>query len=223
MLVIDGDGPRRIALATALGGDGHDVELAASVATGLPLARTSVPDLVVVEAALPDGEGVAVCARLRGEPATASALVIIVSSSPAEADRVAAFEAGCDDWVLRPFSTRELLLRIRALLRRASRRRAPADVVTLGPLKIDRHARKVAIDGSRVDLTRREFDLLMKLVDSRGRVLTRTILVSELWPEDSASMRVVDTTLKRIRRKVPWLTDRIRTVRGVGYELDDHE
>lgn len=221
VLVIDADGPRRISLATALGGDAHDVELAASLVTGLNVARTSLPDLVVVDASLADGDGMGACARIRADTATTNALVLVIGSSTDEADRVAAFEQGCDDYVVRPFSTRELLLRIRALLRRTPRRRAPADVVTVGPLVIDRHARKVSSDGARVDLTRKEFDLLLRLVDARGRVLTRNVLVAELWPDDAASMRVVDTTLKRIRKKLPWLSDRIRTVRGVGYELDD--
>lgn len=221
VLVIDADGPRRISLATALGGDAHDVELAASLVTGLNVARTSLPDLVVVDSSLTDGEGMGACARIRADAATANALVLVIGSSVDEADRVAAFEQGCDDYVVRPFSTRELLLRIRALLRRTPRRRAPADVVTVGPLVIDRHARKVSSQGTRVDLTRKEFDLLLRLVDARGRVLTRNVLVAELWPDDAASMRVVDTTLKRIRKKLPWLSDRIRTVRGVGYELDD--
>ncbi len=221
VLVIDGEGPRRISLATALGGDAHDVELAASLVTGLQIARSSQPDLVVVDASLADGEGHSACARLRNDPATAAALVLVIGSSSEERDRVDAFEDGADDYVVRPFSTRELLLRIRALLRRTPRKRSPADVVTLGPLVIDRHARKVSLRGDRVSLTRKEFDLLLRLVDARGRVLTRNVLVADLWPEDAASMRVVDTTLKRIRRKVPWLAERIRTVRGVGYELDD--
>jgi len=221
VLVIDGDGPRRIALATALGGDAHDVELAASLVTGLHIARSSQPDLVVVDASLADGDGIGACARLRAESATTNALVLMIGASFEEGVRVSAFEQGCDDYVVRPFSTRELLLRIRALLRRTQRRRPPADVVTVGPITIDRHARKVSASGERVTLTRKEFDLLLRLVDARGRVLTRSVLVSELWPEDSTSMRVVDTTLKRLRKKVPWLSERIRTVRGVGYELDD--
>lgn len=221
VLVIDGDGSRRVALAAALAAAGHDIELAASAAAGLPLARTSTPDIVLVEAAIPDGSGPAVCARLREEQTTSATLVVVVGASNAEPDRVAAFEAGADDYVVRPFSTRELLLRIRALMRRASRRRIPSDIVALGPIQIDRHARRVSVDGGRVELTRREFDLLLRLVDGRGRVLTRTALVSELWPEDAGSLRVVDTTLKRLRRKLPWLVARLRTVRGVGYEIHE--
>lgn len=221
VLVIEGDGSRRIALATALGSEAHDVELAASLVTGFQVARTSQPDLVVVDAAIADADGVSACARLRADPATSNALVLVIGSSIHEADRVAAFEQGCDDYVVRPFSTRELMLRVRALLRRTPRRRPPADVVSVGPMTIDRHARKVSVSGARVLLTRKEFDLLLRLVDARGRVLTRNLLVAELWPEDATSMRVVDTTLKRIRKKLPWLSEKIRTVRGVGYELDD--
>jgi len=222
VLVIDGDGARRVSLASSLG-DGHDIEMAASAMTGLELARASRPDLVLVEAALPDGRAESLCTSLRADPALASILLVVIGAGASEAERVGAFEAGADDVVVRPFSTRELSLRVRAVLRRQSRRRAPAETVSIGPLAVDRHARRVTVDGVRVALTRREFDLLLRLLDSRGRVLTRTLLVSELWPDDAASMRVVDTTLKRIRRKLPWLATRIRTVRGVGYELHGEE
>jgi len=224
VLVIDGDGSRRVALASALGSESHDVELAGSLAAGLHLARTSLPDVVIVESMLPDGDAVGLLARLRAEPTPVPPVVLVVSPSSAESDRVSAFEGGADDYVVRPFSTREVLLRVRALLRRVGSRARPADeVVALGPLRIDRYARKVALGGTPVTLTRREFDLLLRLVDARGRVLTRAVLVTELWPEDAGSLRVVDTTMKRIRRKVPWLAPRLRTVRGVGYELSDED
>lgn len=218
VLVIDGDAVRRIALAGALGSAPHEVEIAATAATGTYVARMSRPDLVIAEASLPDGTSADVCASLRREPTTSRTLVLVISPSAVEGDRVAAFESGADDYVVRPFSTRELLLRIRALLRRV-KVKAPSDTVALGPVRIDRGTRRVTVDGVNTALTRREFDLLLRLVDGRGRVLARETIVADVWPEDNPSQRVVDTTLKRLRKKLPAIGRRIRTIRGVGYEL----
>ena len=218
VLVIDGDAARRVALATALGTAAHEVEIASTAATGSYVARMSRPDLVIVEAELPDGSSAEICTMLRRDPLTRRTLVLVLGTSSAESDRIAAFEAGADDYVARPFSTRELLLRVRALLRRVSLR-TPPEVVSLGAVKIDRGTRRVTVDGNGVLLTRREFDLLIRLVDGRGRVLARETIVTDVWPEDAPSQRVVDTTLKRLRRKLPAVGRRIRTIRGVGYEL----
>ena len=218
VLVIDRDAARRVALAGALSAAPHEVEIAATAATGTYLARMSMPDLVIVEHALPDGTSADVCHAIRRDPVTARMLLLVVGGSGTELDRVDAFEAGADDYVDRPFSTRELLLRIRALLRRV-RAHAPTDVIALGAVRIDRGTRRVTMSGVSVALTRREFDLLMRLVDGRGRVLARDTLVADVWATEAPSERVVDTTLKRLRRKLPAVARRIRTIRGVGYEL----
>ena len=146
----------------------------------------------------------------------------MIGAAVDEGARVAAFEAGADDYVIRPFSTRELLLRVRALLRRV-RVRTPPDRIVLGSVTIDRGTRRVSVGGESVALTKRELDLLLRLVDGRGRVLGRNTLVADVWPEHTPSERVVDTTLKRLRKKLPALGRRIRTIRGVGYELADDE
>ncbi len=139
-----------------------------------------------------------------------------------ELARVAAFEAGADDYVVRPFSTRELLLRVRALLRRVHSR-TPRDTTVFGSVTIDRGTRRVTADGVSVPLTRRELDLLLRLIDGRGRVLGRETLVAHVWADENPSERVVDTTLKRLRKKLPVLGRRIRTIRGVGYELSEDD
>lgn len=218
VLVIDGDAARRVALAGELGAATHEVEIASTAATGSYVARMSRPDLVIVEDELPDGTSAEICAVLRRDPVTSRTLVLVIGKAAVEADGVAAFEAGADDYVTRPFSVRELLLRIRALLRRTSVR-TPPEVVALGAVRVDRGTRRVTVDGNGVALTRREFDLLVRLVDGRGRVLARETIVADVWPEDAPSQRVVDTTLKRLRRKLPAVGRRIRTIRGVGYEL----
>jgi two-component system phosphate regulon response regulator PhoB len=155
---------------------------------------------------------------------TIAPLLLVIGASAAEADRVAAFECGADDYVVRPFSPRELVLRIRALCRRTQGRGVCApDSVTIGSVFVDRGARRVMVDGVRVALTRREFDLLMRFIDSRGRLLTRSAIVRQTWPDGDRSERVVDTALKRLRRKLPAFSTRLRTVRGVGYQFVDDE
>lgn len=218
ILVIDGDPSRRVELAGALGASMHEVEIAAAAETGIHVARLSRPELVIVEYTLPDGSSAEVCSALRQDPSTSRTLFLVIGDSGHETDRVAAFETGADDYVSRPFSMRELVLRVRALLRRASGA-PPPELVALGPVRIDRGTRRVTSDGATVPLTRRELDLLLRLVDSRGRVLARETIVADVWPEDAPSERVVDTTLKRLRRKLPILGRQIRTIRGVGYEL----
>jgi two-component system phosphate regulon response regulator PhoB len=222
VLVIDGDAARRVALATALGTGLHEVEIAATAATGCYLARVSRPDLVVLEAILPDGTSADVCGTIRRDGVIGTTLLLVIGAAVDETARVAAFEAGADDYVVRPFSTRELLLRVRALLRRVSIR-TPPDVVALGTVRIDRGTRRVTSGGVTVPLTRRELDLLLRLVDGRGRVLGRETIIADVWPGDAPSERVVDTTLKRLRKKLPALGRRIRTIRGVGYELTEED
>lgn len=222
VLVIDGDAARRVALATALCGDLHEVEIAATAATGSYLARAARPDLVMLESVLPDATGAAVCGAMRREVSTAATLVVVIGAEIDEQSRVAAFEAGADDYVVRPFSTRELLLRVRALLRRVQSR-TPRDTIVFGSVTIDRGTRRVTADGVSVPLTRRELDLLLRLIDGRGRVLGRETLVADVWADDTPSERVVDTTLKRLRKKLPALGRRIRTIRGVGYELSEDD
>ncbi len=219
VLVVEGDAPLRFGLADELRSSGHDVELAASAEFGLGAARAWQPGLVLVGMTT-DATPAALCAALRRDPATRHALLVIMGGSSDEEQRVSAFEAGADDYVVEPFSHRELLLRVRALLRRGAARPAE-DFVSIGPLRIERASRRVTVGEERVELTRREFDLLLRLAEGHGRVLTRSALVEEVWPDGTPSPRVVDTTLKRVRRKLGGLGAWIRTVRGIGYQLSE--
>ncbi len=222
VLVIDGDASLRAQLARSLTEAGHDVELAAGARAGLALARTSPPDLVLLEAALPDGDGIDVCAGLRADTRGRRTPVLVVSERTAEDERVRAFEAGADDVVGKPFSTRELLLRVRALLRRRSTA-PPPETLVVGPIELDRGARRVAVDGVRVELTRRELDVLLLLVERRGRVQSRSVLVADVWggelDADGDEGRVVDSTIKRLRKKLGRAGELIVTVRGAGYRM----
>jgi DNA-binding response OmpR family regulator len=218
VLLIDGEAARRIAMASALCSAPHEVEIASTAAVGSVVARAFLPDLILVAAALPDGSAAEFCAHLRRDPTTMHTLVLVVGAAETEAERVGVFEAGVDDYVPHPVSMREVLLRVRALLRRMAAR-GLVDVVAVGAVRVDRGTRRVTVDGVNVSLTRREFDLLARLIDGRGRALARETLVADVWPDDAPSQRAVDTTLKRLRKKLPSLGSCIRTIRGVGYEL----
>ncbi len=218
ILVIDADAHRRVEFARALNAESHDVEFVGSSARARLAACASRPDLVILHGAFPDATCAEVCGALRRDSSTAQALLLVLGPLANEAFCIEAFEAGADDYVPTPYSTREVLLRIRALLRRIPAR-AWASNIVMGSVRIDRGTRRVTMAGKPVTLTRREFDLLMRLFDSRGRVLARETIVADVWPDDAPSPRVVDTTLKRLRKKLPGMGRRIRTVRGVGYEL----
>lgn len=217
VLVVDGDATLRAALASSLTSAGYEVEAASSGQAGLALARASRPDVVLFDLRLPDIDGIDLCRALRSELRGPS--LCVLSAANEESDRVAAFEAGVDDYVTKPHSMRELILRIRSLSRRRSAASRQDDALLIGALRIDRAARRVEVEGSRVELTRRELDLLLHLADRAGRVQTRDTLLAEVWGDVTDSGRVVDTTIKRLRRKLGPRGPVIRTVRGVGYEL----
>lgn len=218
VLVVDGDAALRVALASALTGAGHEVETASSAQAGLAVARVSPPEIVVFDLALPDVEGLELCRLLRAESDVRAALMVLTASNDEEM-RVRAFEAGVDDYLAKPHSMRELILRVRALARRKNRLPS-TEVLSVGALKIDRAARRVQVAGIDVELTRREFDVLLFLADRVGRVQTRDVLVGNVWGEIADSGRVVDTTIKRLRKKLRDVGPSIRTVRGVGYKLE---
>lgn len=219
VLVVDGDPVVRASLTSALGGAGHDVESASSGAAGLALARASRPHIVIFDLALADLDGLELVRSIRRDLKTGIPSLLVLSAQAGEAERIAAFEAGVDDYVAKPHSTRELLLRVRALSRRKTD--PPRNVsLEIGQLRIDMGARQVWNAKERMDFTRRELDVLSVLAQRAGRVQTREILIADVWGDDDThSGRVVDTTIKRLRRKLARAGCEIKTVRGVGYKL----
>lgn len=219
VLVVDADPAVRASLTSALAGAGHDVESASSGNAGLAIARASHPQIVIFDLALADIGGIELARTIRRDSATGAALLVVLTARTGEDERVAAFEAGVDDYVTKPHSTRELLLRVRALARRKSD--APkAHSLEVGRLRIDVAARQAWNERARVDLTRREFDVLLLLAERAGRVQTREVLIADVWGDEvNHSGRIVDTTVKRLRRKIQSAGCEIRTVRGVGYKL----
>jgi two-component system phosphate regulon response regulator PhoB len=178
--------------------------------------------LLVIGAHTSDVSGLALCRRVRELPGGEALTLVLVSAHADEMDRILAFENGADDFVAEPFSARELAARVRAILRRRSQRSAPREAgeVELGMLKLDLLAGVAELDGRRVRLTLREFEVLKHLALSGGRVVRRAELLQALDGEPHVSERLVDTHVKSIRSKLGGARDLIETVRGVGYRFD---
>ena len=199
---------------------GFRVETAASGEEALSRLRRSVPDRLVLDLMLPDLSGEEVCRRVRGDPGLTGLPVIMLTAKSEEVDRVVGFELGADDYVTKPFSPRELVLRVKALLRRSSEAAASSAPLERGPLRLDPERHRCAVEGEEVELTAKEFQLLEVLMRRPGRVMTREKLLDEVWGSDIAvTSRTIDTHLKRLREKLGAAADLIQTVRGLGYRF----
>lgn len=198
---------------------GHEVSIASRGSEALRLVREQRPDLVLLDLMLPDMLGTEICRTLKSAPETRAIPVMMVTAKGEEIDRVVGFELGADDYVVKPFSVRELLLRVSAVLRRAQ---APVDEesIEFGVLKIDRAAHRVWIHGEEVELTPLEFRLLVTLYERRNRVQSRGSLLDDVWDMHSElTTRTVDTHVKRLREKLGEARNYVETVRGVGYRF----
>jgi len=222
VLVIEDEPDIRDLLAFHLEREGYTVTKSGTGAEGLRLARAAPPDLILLDLMLPEVDGFEVCRRLRQDPVTHAVPLVMLTARGDEVDRVLGLELGADDYVVKPFSPREVVARVRAVLRR-SRPTAGTTPVTVGPLQIDAAAHTVSVDGVAVNLTRREFDLLRALVEAGGRVLSREFLLDRVWGYTAAGeieSRTVDVHVRRLRQKLGPAGQRIGTVTGVGYRLE---
>jgi two-component system catabolic regulation response regulator CreB len=214
-------------LAYVLGRDGFAVVSAKNAAEASALALSPGADLVVLDLMLPDGSGFDLIRGWRTASPRRSMPIIVLSSRDGEADRVAALESGADDYVTKPFSPREIVARVRAVLRRSAATDAspPAAPEQAPPLNCDARTRRAEAAGRPLDLTRVEFDLLAALLGSPGRVFTRAELIDRVWGDGfRITDRTIDSHVKALRKKIAeagaepsW----IETVRGVGYRLSD--
>lgn len=225
ILVVEDEPDLRQVLAYNLRDAGHVVLLAGDGRQGLALALDNRPDLVLLDLMLPDMSGLEVCRSLKGGEGTRDIPIVMVTARGEEIDRVVGFELGADDYVVKPFSIRELLLRLRAVLRRGT---APADEappapaqVHFGALTIDASAHRIWVDGNEVALTPLEFKLLCTLYDRRNRVQSRGVLLDDVWGASQENMtRTIDTHVKRLREKLGKVVGAyVETVRGVGYRF----
>ena len=224
ILVVEDEPAIAESVAYALRRDGFTAFTAASCAEAEE--RISEAELLVLDLMLPDGSGFDLISRLRARGEATP--IIVLSSRDSEADRVAALETGADDYVTKPFSPREVVARVRAVLRRAGppgTERAAADAAPGQALSVDEATRRAQVSGHALELTRVEFDLLSSLLESPGRVYTRAQLIDRVWGDGFAiSDRTVDSHVKSLRRKVAEAggdSGLIETVRGVGYRVTD--
>jgi two-component system phosphate regulon response regulator PhoB len=217
--------------------EGFDTRVADTGARALEILRTERPALVLLDLMLPDMMGVEICRRLKQDPDKNAIPVVMLTAKGEEIDRVVGFEVGADDYIVKPFSVRELMLRIHAVLRRgtaassssaqsspSSATGAPAPaVVAFGRLVVDEDAHRVLVDGHEVALTALEFRLLTTLLARKGRVQTRDVLLNDVWGMSAdVTTRTVDTHVKRLREKLGDVAGAyIETLRGVGYRFAD--
>ena len=220
ILVVEDEDDIRNLVVQQLQREGFAVASASNGIDALAFARRTTPSLVVLDLMLPGLNGTEVCRRLRAEPETRSVPVIMLSARAEEIDRVVGFEVGADDYVTKPFSPRELLLRVRAVLRRAPADGGGEGPLDFGDLKLDESGHRVWVDGAEVALTHTEFKLLTTLARRIGRVQSRGQLLQDVWdaPPD-LNTRTVDTHMKRLREKLGGASGHIETVRGVGYRF----
>jgi two-component system phosphate regulon response regulator PhoB len=199
---------------------GYEVLAALTGQEGLRHVRESQPDLVLLDLMLPDLHGTEVCKAIKLDPKTRAIPVMMLTAKGEEIDRVLGFELGADDYVVKPFSVRELMLRIAAVLRRSQPEPAGQRAFRFGVLRVDCDAHRVWVADQEVELTALEFKLLITLYERRNRVQERTVLLEDVWQMEAAvTTRTVDTHVKRLREKLAQAGDYIETVRGVGYRF----
>jgi DNA-binding response OmpR family regulator len=205
-----------------LSAEGWAVEAAADGRRGLDRLRAESYQLVILDLQLPGLDGLALCAEIRRDKRTRDLPVVMLTARTDEADRIVGLEMGADDYVVKPFSPKELVARVRALFRRLERRDESETPLVFGDLVLDRGRHTVAWQGQPVHLTAKEFALLAALLDARGRVLTRQQLLEDVWGYSYAEgTRTVDVHVRRLREKIPGLAPAIVTVKSVGYRLTD--
>jgi DNA-binding response OmpR family regulator len=199
---------------------GHDADVLTSGADAMPSARRQVPDVLILDRMLPGLDGLEVCRAMRSDPTTAAVPIIMLTARAEESDRIVGLELGADDYVTKPFSPKELVARVNALLRRAKRQPADDRILRFHSLSLDLD-RHIVMDGDReVHLTAKEFLLLQYFLEHRGRVLSRDLLLSDVWGyQYTGGTRTVDVHVRRLREKLPVLANAIETVKQFGYKL----
>jgi two-component system alkaline phosphatase synthesis response regulator PhoP len=220
ILIVEDDPDIAKLIANYLTREGYGVSTAPDGASGLKLAKGSPLDLLILDLMLPEIDGLEVCKALRGNPGTAALPILMLTAKGEESDRIVGLELGADDYVTKPFSPKELVARVKALLRRSERPEKSPATYTYGPLVLDETRHDVKLNGKEVRLTAKEFGLLAHLLKSRGRVLTREMLLENIWGYDAnVSTRTVDVHIRRLREKIPILNKAIITVMSHGYKL----
>jgi two-component system alkaline phosphatase synthesis response regulator PhoP len=219
ILVVEDDPDIANLIAHYLEKAGHDVKRLTSGTQVMAQLRGAPADLVILDLMLPGMDGLLVCQAMRADSATAAIPVIMLTARGDEADRIAGLELGADDYVTKPFSPKELVARVAARLRRHASA-ATTGVVQYGAISIDADRHIITLDGAEVKLTAKEFLLLQYLIQHRGRVLSRDVLLTDVWGyQYTGGTRTVDVHIRRLREKLPVLNQAIETVKQFGYKL----
>ena len=223
ILVVEDDQDIAQLVARYLEKAGFAPEVLSSGREALIAIGAQAPDLIVLDLMLPQVDGLDVCRAVRGREATAAIPIIMLTARAEESDRIVGLELGADDYLAKPFSPNELVARVRALLRRAQRGSAPLGrALAYGPIVVDPERHTVSSSGNEVTLTAKEFLLLEYLLQHRGRVLSRDVLLTDVWGyRYTGGTRTVDVHVRRLREKLPLLAEALVTVKQFGYKLVD--
>jgi phosphate regulon transcriptional regulator PhoB len=222
VLVVEDEPDIRRLVVLHLERDGFRCRTASTGADALREVKSAIPDLVVLDLMLPGVDGLEVCRQLRRDPSTASVPIIMLTAKSDEVDRIVGLEIGADDYMGKPFSPKELVARVRAVLRRAHPDQVTT-VLTVGPITLDAARHAVSLNGQAIVLTPKEFDLLQALLEAAGRVLSREFLLNRVWGyarADVIESRTVDVHVRRLRAKLGDAGSRIATVKSIGYRFE---
>ena len=222
VLIIEDEPDIRKTIDYNLAKEAFIVLQASSIAEGEEVLANNKIDAIILDLMLPDGSGLTLCRDIKLDPKTKNIPVIILTAKTEEVDRVVGFELGADDYVTKPFSVRELILRVKAILKRgvSSDTVSEDSAYSFGGLRLNIDAHQIFINDDEVSLTALEFRLLKHLIDRRGRVQTRDQLLEDVWGYSSeVTTRTVDTHIKRLREKLGPIGNYIQTIRGVGYRF----
>ena len=221
ILVIEDEPDIRRNLEYNISREGYNVLTAGSLSEAEEIVNSNSLSLILLDLMLPDGSGLDLCKKFKSNSKTESIPIIILTAKDDEVDKVVGFELGADDYVTKPFSVRELVLRIKAILKRGQTKKEIVEVERqFGDLKIDVESHEVFVDSVQIDLTALEFKLLNQLVETRGRVQSRDQLLQDVWGYSAeVTTRTVDTHIKRLRNKLGSMGKYVQTIRGVGYKF----
>ena len=221
ILVIEDEPDIRRNLEYNISREGYNVLTAGSLSEAEEIVNSNSLSLILLDLMLPDGSGLDFCKKFKSNSKTDSIPIIILTAKDDEVDKVVGFELGADDYVTKPFSVRELVLRIKAILKRGQTKKEVVEVERqFGDLKIDIESHEVFVDSVQIDLTALEFKLLNQLVETRGRVQSRDQLLQDVWGYSAeVTTRTVDTHIKRLRNKLGSMGKYVQTIRGVGYKF----
>jgi DNA-binding response OmpR family regulator len=221
VLIVDDDPDIQRLVSYNLSRAGFQITTASTGRTALEAVQEQPPDLIILDLMLPDVDGMEVCRTLRQRENSRRIPIIMLTARGEEIDRVVGFELGADDYVMKPFSPRELVLRVKSIFRRVREERS--DMLRAGNIQLYPERRQAFAGNQQITLTAKEFDLLQELMRARGNVLTREMLMDKVWGyHGDATSRTLDTHVRRLREKLGGDGLQVETVRGVGYRLKNH-